>query len=153
VAIFAAFILAVGQLWWLCLIVAMFAAGIAVLVPGPKRITVAERRVQLNEFLRTVPHIHALRTLEPDLLAEVPLRDSTVSTHVNLPLHILDNSFEAFESFQFWTSFAELGKSEVHPRLLELLIERIIKVTTQTRRTGCGVLQWPWSCLRRAGRV
>ena len=136
VAIFAAFILAAGQLWLPCLIVAMFAAGIAVLVPGPKRITVAERRVQLDKFFRTVPHIHALRTLEPDLLAEVPLRDSTVSTHVNLPLHILDNSFESFESFQFWTSFAELGKSEVHPQLLELLIERIIKVTTQTLRNA-----------------
>ena len=132
VAMFAAFILAVGQLWLPCLIVAILAVGIAVLVPGPKRISVAARRVQLDEFFRTIPQVHALRTLEPDLLAEVALRDSTVSTHDNLPLQIMDNSFESFESFEFWIRFAELGKSEVHPRLLELLIERIIKVTTQT---------------------
>lgn len=131
VAIAVAIVLAVASLWLLSAIAGAIAFGLAIFVPEPKRMSVQDRQIALGNFLGAIPHLRAMRTLEPDLVLTVSEKDPTVSLQDMAPAVLFENSLRFFEQVQFWISASELTRSEIHPQLLGLMIDRILTLIKQ----------------------
>lgn len=108
--------------------------AIPILVPAPRSISIAQRNSHLADLVCRVDLLGYLHHHVPGLRLELPLELHSYVSGKHDPVETFRASLREHQQLQFLISNAELQRSEIDPRLLHMLLDRIRSLASSLLR-------------------